>query len=454
MQNKYFHFLIFIPLILHISCYGKENSEPSLPAIPAGIGVQALPLWDPPADAVHIDPDAATGSIQNGTREHPFRDFNTIEWKDHTTYAIRRGSTLHSNEIVILADHVTLASYGDGPRPVIMSSATSHALSTRWEDSQNITIRDIEIIAPSAASAIIIRTGSRNASIINCRIQGPRWGIRVLNFIEHVRIHNTEVFNILEDGIFIMNTRHIEISNCYIHRVNQAWKPPYTPENIASGDGIQLSNCNHWHVHHNIIDRSDTGNKFCFISNNPSQDQGIFEHNYLRGPIDEGYAIYIGDGRNMVFRYNYMEGNSKSPLWSHARDLKIYYNVFMGFRGPLFVSGSAEVMNNLFYQMQAGIEGGRITAINNIFDLASPASPRFRVNQLTESYNLFTQGLPTAGSFTGNAIYRDPMAADFRPMSGSDVINRGTSTGIGLDLDGNRVPTGEAPDIGPFEWQP
>lgn len=420
-----------------------------------GAGIKEIPLWEPPSNAVFIDPKNVDDPKKDGSIKHPFSSFEEIKWKDNTVYALKRNTEIIVSEAIMLsANQITLASYGSGSRPRIFSTTEKHALTSKWENANKIIIRDIEIHAPKAESGIIIRTGSKDASIINCVVHGPRWGIRVLNDIDKVFIHNTEIFHIKEDGIFMKQTSNIEISNCYIHHVNQFWQAPSTAESDAPGDGIQLYLCNQWHIHHNFIDRSDSGNKFCIISNNPEQENGLIEYNYLIGPIKEGFAIYLGDGKNHTIRYNIIYGNCKSPFWSHASDLQIYYNIFAYFEGPLFVSKNADIFNNLFYQTTAAIEGGRINAFNNIFELQNVKCTVFKVSELNESNNLYTRGLPSKASFMGDAKFIAPEKGDFRPGASSSCIKKGKVTFVLKDLLGNTIPSGMLPDIGPIQYTP
>jgi hypothetical protein len=130
--------------------------------------------------------------------------------------------------------------------------------------------------------------------------------------------------------------------------------------------------------------------------------------------------------------------------------MKIYSNIFINISGPLFVSGSAEIYNNLFYRCKMGIEGGMITARNNIFDIGFRTV--FKVSNLVESHNLFVHGIPSRGSFSGKPNYRDPESGDFYPGLNSDCIDKGTAVGIETDLIGTVIPQGAAPDIGPYEF--
>ena len=449
--------LYLVLLFINLTCEKEFSSfmmyDPDTTFVTASAGIVDETLWDPSDNAIHIDPENTSDNKKDGSKEHPFSSFSEVTWKDGKIYAIKRGTTLYSGTIMIKANGVTLASYGEGPRPVIISSSDAHAVSTNWEGGRDITIRDIEVYAPKAQSCVIFRDRSKNVKLLNVKLHGAVWGLRALNYVDGIYVYNTEIFDTKDDGVFIKNSINIDIHHCHVHNVNQNWKPPSTPETIAGGDGIQFSECNHWRVRHNKIDRSDTGNKFCFISNNPLQDDGIFEYNELIGPLVNGFSVYIEDGKNIILRYNKMSG-SNSPIYSHASGLKIYYNIFRDMNGPLFVSGSAEIYNNLFYKCKKGIEGGTIVAKNNIFDLGSVQSTLFKVQKLTESHNLVVYGPHSMNSITGNPCYFNAEKNDFRIGKESDCVDKGTDLGFFHDLDGNMLPLGSAPDIGPYEYNP
>lgn len=445
--------LCIIFLIFAIHPAKNNNNDLLLNLKKLTQGIQPTTLWNPPTSAIYIDPTNKTDKYANGTINHPYPSFKSIKWTENTVYAIKRGTVLETDVLMVFAHGVTIASYGKGSRPIIKSNTTAHVVSTAWEGSNNVTFRDIEVYAPNATSCIIFRTSSKNGKVINCKLHGAEWGLRALQNIDGLYVFNTEVFNIKDDGMFIKTAKNIEIANCYIHHVNQKWKPPHTPEGKAPGDGIQFEGCNNWHVHHCFIDRSDTGNKFCFISNNPNQNDGIFEYNLLTGPSVEGFSIYIGDGTNLIFRYNTILGPSNSPLFSHANNLQIHHNLFINITGPLFTSKTSEVYNNLFYNVTAlALQGGTIIARNNIFEFGSLGANSFKVKNLTEDHNLFRYNFHSSGSNKEKPIYVDVANYNFRPKAGSDAIDKGINVGITHDLDSVKIPQGNAPDIGPYEY--
>lgn len=438
-----------------ISCK-KESNTPSKEWAgdieSAGL-ISDFELFSPPSEAIHINPEV-NDADEDGTVEHPYNSFDDITWQDNTTYAIKRGTTIKANSIVVTANGVTICSYGDGKRPVIHSLATQdngkHALLTHWEGIEDLTIRDLEIYAPDAASSIRLLNHNKNMQVINCKLHGGTWGFRSIG-TTGLLVYNTEVFNTSDDGMFIQYDRDIEIKNCYVHHVNLNWSPPSTPESEAAGDGIQLDKCNNWYVHHNEIDRMGSGNKFCFISNNTDQNDGIFEYNVLRGPEFDGYSIYIHDGSNLIFRYNYIEGPSNGVLYTHSQNLQFYCNIVTNMRGPFFASQSANVYNNLFYECPYVLQGGSITSNNNIF-YSTTNDISWKVNNLQESNNLYSSNNNPETSIFGNPLFKNEQKSDFHLLEGSACIDAGKNTGLQYDFDGNSIPQGNAPDIGPYEF--
>jgi hypothetical protein len=453
---KNYSILVFFVVLFVLGCDKSESSPNKTQEINAELaGLKSDTLWNPPTNAIHIDPANGADSEADGSIEHPFSSISKIVWKDGIVIAFKRGASFDIQSIVIQYNNIILASYGNGERPVINSTTKEHVITTDWQGGQtDIIVRDIEINAPNAVSCIIFRDNNSRVKILNCKLHGSIWGIRALNYVKYLYVYNTEVYNIFDDGMFIKNSENIEIANCYVHHVNQYWKPPSTPESIAGGDGIQFENCNHWRVHHNKIDRSDTGNKFCFISNNPNQNDGVFEYNFLTGPLD-CHSIYLGDGENLIVRYNHTVAPSLSPVYSHSKNLKIYNNIFEGNTGPLYASVSAEVYNNLFYNMPAlALQGGTLIVRNNIFDLKSDNFDKSKVKLLTEDHNLFVKGNASSTSFNGDPKYKSVNTSDFHIQAGSDCIDKAVNVGILEDFDGIKIPQGNSPDIGPFEFKP
>ncbi|MBT7304066.1 MAG: hypothetical protein HN849_31320 [Victivallales bacterium] len=420
-------------------------------AEPRSSGVRAAqPAWSPPAGAIHVDPTHRADPKADGSEAHPFASLAKIRWRNGTTVVLRRGTVLETPAFRINGESLTLGAYGEGAPPVIRCTSEAkrgknqHAI--RVDSGPGLVLRDLDIHAPKGTSCLRLGGGKTTVSVLHCRIRGAAWGIRAFGF-SGLQILDTEVHDIKDDGMFIVGVNDIEIGHCFVHDVNQNWKPPYTSQKQAGGDAIQFVNCDRWRVHHCVLDRTNSGNKFCFISNNPKQKEGVFEHNLTRGPLttgDGGSAIYMHDGDGLVVRYNTVLGPAPSMLYSHAANLRIYGNVCSGTSGGIFASKSAEVYHNTFLGQQGYlVSGGKITAANNIFVLGKGTESAFgKVKALREDHNLQTQGNPG---------FVDAPKLDFRLRADSRCVGAGRQTPIRSDRLGTPIPTGPAPDLGAFE---
>lgn len=428
---------------------------------PLGIGVDPdFPLWDPPDTAVHIDPTNTSDISQDGTIDHPFDSFEPIVWANNTTYVIKRGTIIETDELRITASNVVLASYGDGDRPVIRSTATvidgtvSNAISI--ENEIDITIRDLVIDAPDAESSVhFAGISSGQLTIINCVFRNSIWGVRALNSTD-IFLLNTETHHHNHTGFYFESVDNIEVSHCWIHDVNLSWTPPETPEKNAPGDAIFLNTCNNWHVHHSILDRSNSGNKFCIMANNPSQNSGIIEYNELSGPLSTsqgGASLYFHDGADLIVRYNLIQGPFPFALYTHTENLQFYGNITVGPGPGVYASVSADIFNNTFYGVEYVARGGTIEARNNIIAFTEESQYAWdTINMLTQNHNLHSSGKVPEESFVGNPMFVDPEGLDFYLQSESDAIDRGTDVSLEFDRDGVPIPQGDGPDIGAYEF--
>jgi hypothetical protein len=457
MKNTIFY-LLFITLAF-LSC--NKNDYRRIPISVGSIdsaGVfEDFELWVPPSNSIYIDPTNLNDDEKDGSIEHPYSSFSEINWKDNTVYALKRNTLLKCGQIRIQGNGITLASYGKGKRPIIQctdnsaSSGNKHAIISDWDGIDNTVIRDLEITAAQATSCIRFLSNCQDIKIINCKLHDSNWGFRSISN-NNVYVYNTEVFNIYDDGMFLESNNGIEIANCYVYNVNLNFKPPSTPESKAAGDGVQFQDCNNWYVHHNIIDRGNSGNKFCFISNNKNQNNGVVEFNIFSGPYTNGACVYFHNGRNIIVRYNYFKAPSQSPIFAHSTGNLIYGNIFDGLSRPAITTSDAQFFNNVFYNMDLCIQGGSIEAVNNVYDITKNGKV-YQVSNLSESNNLYVSGEATERSYSGDPGFTNPATGDFHLTKESDCIDKGIAVGIQYDMEGNSIPQGENPDIGAFEYQ-
>ncbi len=445
-----FTFLLFI----FISCEKDETNskEESNPTQNIGL-IDTLSFFEPPENAIYIDPTASNSINEDGSIEYPYNSFSDFRFVANSCYALKRGTTISNDYININVDGVTLCSYGESDqRPIIKSTATDqHAILTHWSGPSNITIRDIEVNAPNANSCIRFGGNGDNLKVINCLLHEAYWEFRAIG-ATNVLVYNTEIHSANDDGMFLQYCENIEISNCYVHDVNLNWQPPSTSESEAGGDGIQFDLCNHWNVHHNEIDRTNSGNKFCFISNNTDQDDGIFEYNYCITSDYPVTGIYLGSGENLIVRYNYISSPGGAPVYSHSSNLLVHHNIFTNIGSPVYSSGTAEIYNNLIKNFTLAIQGGELKIVNNIFVPDKDEYWIFKVSNLIASNNLINTEDEYDGVINGNPAFIDEDNSDYHLLETSDCIDAGISVGLDYDFDGTPIPQGTAPDIGLYEY--
>jgi parallel beta-helix repeat protein len=236
----------------------------------------------------------------------------------------------------------------------------------------------------------------------------------------------------------------------------------------CGGDAIQVADNVPLWIHHNIIDRADTSNKFdiLFTSVLPSTEPySLIEHNTFIGPNTEGSGgtqLYVGaQDQNLVIRYNKFLAPHSAAIFFHSSDnAQIYGNIVTGGIAGFVLSDNNSVYNNVFYNNTAPeiiyplIATGGIVRNNIFYNL--PGQWVYNGNfVMTASNNLFYTDEDVFGTepVIGNPLFVNPAAGDFHLQEGSPAIDAGIGTGYAVDPDGVSVPQGDAPDIGVYEYE-
>lgn len=415
---------------------------------------------------VYIDPSAAQNG--NGTSaEAPFDSWTRVTtFRSGTAYLQRAGTSQTLTTRLAngnLPSNILIGAYGEGPRPYLASTDNSTGDRGTIEipnNTRDVVIRDMHIRAPDLAACINLRWSER-AIIFNNELEDSFTGIR--GFGGHYQIIGNIIHRTQTNGIYFQDAEELEIAWNFIFRTNTRWEPPYTDEDFASGDGVQFIRALNWHVHHNVIDRSSAGNKFCFISNQ-NRGTGLLEHNHFIGPRSSnggGSSVYLGAGFEgsalaMIFRYNTFSTSGVGALWHHHSNLTVYGNLFINSFGGIYNNGNqTRYYHNVFWNPDRRIMQGGGIVVNNIIDNRSAAHDL--INLSSSRFNMFT-GTPVGHlNFQGNPEFIDPDNLDFRLSPNSDAIDAGTvieAFPIIEDRLGTPMPQGDAPDVGAFEYFP
>ncbi|MBN2004903.1 MAG: right-handed parallel beta-helix repeat-containing protein [Anaerolineae bacterium] len=430
---------------------------------------------------IYVDPSTTTPG-DGSSPSSPLASWTEVSFEANAAYVQKRGTTDSiMTTISVNQPGVLLGAYGDeaDPRPIIYadvdtSTGNKYVLNVMYD---NTTVRDLEVVSPQATSAIHVTNWTHQPEgcvVWNCSFHGVDqthylgWGVRI--FAPTTKILNSEIYYTGDDGIFIQDAPMVEIGYNTITRVNQKWFEDPS-EQHAGGDGVQYdSDINGFYIHHNVVDRSDTGNKFCFITGTDQQNVfGLIENNVCtvaKGRVPVYASQYAGESkdfrivvRNNFFRYVDTDGEGIG-VYNHAAYPEIYNNIFIGFRqGVALVSPTAlaNIHHNVFYNMgDSAVWNSRpMIAYNNIFALDEQTPAFSYTSNVTASHNLF----PFASQVVGDhAVVGDPGFVDaahdnFRLMETSPAINNGTpAAGVAADADG--VVRDSLPDIGAYEFQP
>jgi hypothetical protein len=316
------------------------------------------------SNMIYIDPDyKGTGS--NGTIDKPYVSIN--RYKDavppNTAFLIKRGTThekigrlvggSHSPYTKMVFKNNFIGAYGTGERPVVEGF---------WvmAGTDDLTIRDLHIYAESQGNwghdAIVYLHDSRNwpqtspagkcdnVTIAYCIIEGkfnnsnyyepsplPIFGLKVAG--ENFTLYNNIIKTVWIDGVDAASGSNHKYVKNWIYDLNhqdyraekEGWPTSSSSDpwayNIHGqeskggwGDGFQsIAAINGFYFAGNIIDRSDTKWKFCWITNAGWDSHSrnlIMEYNTFIAPQTGagGAAIYFNAPQKSIFRYNLIDG--------------------------------------------------------------------------------------------------------------------------------------------------
>jgi len=93
-----------------------------------------------------------------------------------------------------------------------------------------------------------------------------------------VTINNVVIENTSDDGLYMYKCNNVYMNHVYIHGVNKACAPVVS-QTTAAGDGTQFIYIYGFLLNDLKIDRSDSGNKFCWIMN--STGNGAITNSHL-----------------------------------------------------------------------------------------------------------------------------------------------------------------------------
>lgn len=426
---------------------------------------------------IYIDP-TYTGSTQNGSMSNPYNSWKKFTINSGNTYLQKGGTTYTTTSSISVSgkSSVILGSYGTGKGKIVTTGTGTHIINV--SNSTSVTVRDLEVYSTGTwTSGIIIQGTATNNQITNCIIRKTEWGVRILTTSGGLKVLNTTINDIRDDGLYVKDASSIEIGFCTIFDVNKKYLVN-PDQSYSAGDCIQLASTNNlsFNIHDNILDHSSMGNKFALIAwgNNYS---GTIEKNTIIGNINKNTSgIYLSPTtKTVIVRYNMIK-NSEYGIYSFAK-VDAYYNAFTNNKIGIQTNSGYNLTsrNNVFYNNTSyGVTSSSNTSVtlrNNIFNLASTSQKAIKTSgSITSNNNVFntqhsgfinsSSSLTAWRNATGNDAnsivatpgFVNPSNQDFHLQSGSPAINRGASVSLVKDYYGAVVPMAGAPDAGISEF--
>jgi hypothetical protein len=416
-------------------------------------------------NTIYIDPTNTADPEQDGSEAHPYDHWEGLNFQDNTTYLLKRGTVLQEDLITEISnlENTTFGAYGTGDLPRIETKVV------RVTSCSNLVFNDLDILSDGKHVMEFRNEGkSYDVEINNCKIHSPpTWETGDYNFgisagVDGLKITDSEIYNIYLDGLYFDHANNIVIEDSYIHDINQAY---HDDPDGAPGDGIQFNDTDSIFIRNTVIDRTNSGKKFCIIVINPSDDVNVetvvMEDNTFIGPgiHDHGGAGVFFGVPTVTFRRNVVK-DAPVGVYSHASDIVLNNNHFINNTTGINVAGNtAEIYNNVFYGNSTAVDfwGNPSSIKNNIVYLTDGSQIGFYGSSDDMSHNLQNVSSSANSSFDAGIIanpqFVSPDDQNFHLQVGSPAIDDGTDVGITYDFDGNLIPCNGIPDIGAFEYQ-
>ncbi len=451
-------------------------------------------------NTVYLDPTNEGDPDQDGTIDHPFDSWDDVKYnlQSNTAYLQKRGTTEYRSGSVVTIDggglhDIKFGNYGTGERPVIVFNPGPNGF--YFKRTTRMVVDGLELYGNYdnngnfSGQAIYLSghtSGTVNTTQItiqNCKIHRWGGGMALLDYstkIDSITIDNCEIFHISEDGIF-GNVDNFTCKNSHIYKVNRKFHTIGHSQQQSGGDGIQINGDN-FLILNNIIDRSWTGNKFCFILGNAYSRLGlsgkILWNTFIppKDTIDDdgGCCIYMAYTAKVDVGYNTFVGTGFAPDRAAASvgvffvdTVNFYYNVLDSMnkviitdQPPLSIPDKEINVNNntiLYTHIPQypvfHASSDVIHARNNIFAIEPGIEPfLYYYGNMDTSNNIY---VTTASQdyWHINPGFVDWENQNYRLRETSPAINTGMNyAGWLCDIDSVAVPQQSFRDKGTYEY--
>jgi hypothetical protein len=162
---------------------------------------------------VYIDPENINDPLENGSYTHPFDSWNDITWEMNYAYLQKSNTVCEIEMLNILANNISIGSYGNGNKPVIRSKTKDFLI--RAYNGQDIAITNLVIEAPEAVSCVyFFGSDSYNITVENCEFTNALNAIKITGGYNFNVSYNK--FENLDNGLVIYSKNNKIYYNLFI----------------------------------------------------------------------------------------------------------------------------------------------------------------------------------------------------------------------------------------------
>jgi len=390
--------------------------------------------------------DCNAGSGGNGGQSSPWNAISQVNEKTFSggdNVYFKRGCIFSSNNVNAMPIKTTSSSssqpviftaYGNGNNPEIRNVSTD-----QWAKgiiiSGNYVVLENLKISGAKEKGINIEGGYN--TVRNCEITDVGIDVNLLgqsNTVTKSNIHDLKMVVNTQGGddddydavAFKLGGTNNEIS---YNTIRNCWAPSY--DYTYDGGAVEIySSANNARIHHNYV----------------TNTQG-----FLEGGSNNHSDII----NNVTVAYNVIENSGRVVGIHLGGSFAISINNFKFTNNT--VIDTKRVSTMAFYLSDDTATSSMFILRNNIFYLPG-YSKFFNLNgSITHDHNLF-YGITSYGySLSSTESNTDPSFAnlsdgDYHLLSSSKAIDTGITADYSSDFDGKTVPSGNAPDLGAYEF--
>ena len=241
----------------------------------------------------------------------------------------------------------------------------------------------------------------------------------------NVTVTNTEMSDSQNEGIFSRGDDQTFTYN-YIHDVDL---------NNDSGDGIQLNlDGGNYYVAYNIIDRSNTSNKGCFVCTESGASNGIFEYNLCY--TNDNFA-WSDTGSGSIARYNTVIGTAGGAdigafkVGTGTVHSNLIIDQYIGFYART-AGKTANIYNNTVVGATRCLDANTANALTVNF--------KNNICYVDDNQQIFVVGTGPTVVSDYNLVYADATDANFYAFDGNNYASLAAfQTGTNLDINSDEA---------------